>query len=169
VLKAQPNLQQLLNRGRKRGIAVVLGFQDVLQLYALYGKAIVANMLDQPATRLLLRTNNGETQRWCAEDIGRREVERPLESETVGPEHVRDAINRSHPRKEEPAVMGSQFGMLPNLSGYLKVAHYGAAPVTIPYVAGVERQPAFVERVTAVEWLLRTPERMAVSQKRRVL
>lgn len=169
VLKAQPNLQQLLNRGRKRGMAVVLGFQDVLQLYALYGKAIVANMLDQPATRLLLRTNNGETQRWCAEDIGRREVERAMESETVGPENVRDAINRSHPRKEEPVVMGSQFGMLPNLNGYLKVAHYGAAPVTIPYVEMVERQPAFVERVTAAEWLLRTPERKVVSQKRQVL
>ncbi len=169
VLKAQPNLQQLLNRGRKRGMAVVLGFQDVLQLYALYGKAMVANMLDQPATRLLLRTNNGETQRWCAEDIGRREVERAMESETAGPENVRDAINRSHSRKEEPAVMGSQFGMLPNLSGYLRVAPYGAAPVTIPYVEVVERQPAFVGRVQTTVTPTSPPEPGSVRRQRRTL
>ena len=42
--------------------------------------------------------------------------------------------------------MGSQFGQLPNLSGYLKVAHYGTAQVEFPYVGLVERQPAFVGR-----------------------
>jgi len=146
VLKVQPTLQQLLTRGRKRGVAVVLGFQDVLQLEALYGKPITANMLDQPSTRVLLRTNNGDTQRWCAEDIGRLEVERAMESETVGPENVRDAVSRSTQRKEEYAVMGSQFSSLPNLSGYLKVAHYGTTRITLPYVECEERQPAFVGR-----------------------
>ncbi len=61
VLQAQPTLVSLINRGRKRGVAVTIGFQDVLQLYAMYGKEQASNMLDQPATRLLLRTNNGET------------------------------------------------------------------------------------------------------------
>lgn len=170
VIQAQPTLVQLINRGRKRGVAVVVGFQDVLQLHAIYGKELASNMLDQPSTRLLLRTNNGETQRWCSGDIGRREVERPMESETVGPENLRDAISRSHQRREEPAVMGSQFGGLPNLSGYLKVAHYGAARVHMPYVGMVERQPAFVARtpVLVQQTESKAAQRM-VSQKRRVV
>jgi hypothetical protein len=146
VLKVQPNLQQLLNRGRKRGVGVVLGFQDVLQLEALYGKAITANMLDQPTTQLLLRTGNGPTQQWCTDRIGRQEVERTMESETVGPENVRDSISRNPTRKEEPVVMGAEFGILPNLRGYLKVAHYGAARVDIPYVGMEARHPAFVAK-----------------------
>ncbi len=166
VLQAQPTLVSLINRGRKRGVAVTIGFQDVLQLYAMYGKEQASNMLDQPATRLLLRTNNGETQRWCSGDIGRRQVLRPFESETAGPENVRDSISRSFQRPEEAAVMGSQFGMLPNLSGYLKVAHYGAARVQVPYVGmlGVGRQPAFIERATPVG---QQPEQGKVSRKRR--
>lgn len=169
VLKAQRNLEQLLNRGRKRGIAVVLGFQNVLQLYAVYGQAMVSSMLDMPATRLLLRTNNGETQRWCAEDIGKREVVRAVESETVGPENMRDAISRSHQRREEATVMGSEFGVLPNLQGYLKVAHYGATQVRIPYMELVTRQPAFVGRVPSVETPTIRAERRVLSRQRRLL
>jgi len=146
VLKAQPTLAELMSRGRKRGVSVVLGFQDVNQLYAIYGKNFTSNILNQPATRLFLRTNDGETQEWCAQNIGQREVQRYVEIETGAPADGRDSITRSPQRKEEPAVMGSQFGQLPNLSGYLKVAHYGTAQVEFPYVGLVERQPAFVGR-----------------------
>lgn len=144
VLRAQPTLAEIMSRGRKRGVSVVLGFQDVQQLYPIYGKNLTNSILNQPSTRLLLRTNDAETQEWSANNIGRREVLRPVESETVGPESVRDAVSRSHQRREESAVMGAQFGQLPNLTGYLKVAHYGAARVTIPYTGLVARVPAFI-------------------------
>lgn len=141
------SLPELFPRARKRGVGIIAGFQNVLQLNALYGKDLTASMLDQPSTRLFLRTSNYETQQWCANIIGREEVERIQESETVGPEHVRDSINRAQPRKEESVFMPSQFGVMPELSGVLKVGHYGSAPVTFPYVEKIINHPAFVGHV----------------------
>ncbi len=169
-LKAQATLLELMSQSREYGISVILGFQDVEQLQAIYGKEMTSSILNQPSTRLFLRSNDPETQAWCSRNIGRREVLRPVESETAGPENVRDSISRSFQRPEEAAVMGSQFGMLPNLSGYLKVAHYGAARVQIPYVGMVEHQPAFVERVDETSASKRElPEQRVVSRKRRML
>jgi hypothetical protein len=144
ALREQPTLERLLNQGRKRGVSCVIGFQNFSQLKALYGESGVVSLLDAPATRLLLKANNTETQEWCARNIGEREVVRTVESETVGPENVRDSLSRSHQRKVEEAVLGSQFGLFKNLTGVLKVAHYGSAWIKIPYAGMEEKQPAFL-------------------------
>jgi len=146
VVKQQESLPGLLAGVRKRSVSVLLGFQDVHQLYPIYGKDLTHSMLNQPSTRLFLRTNDRETQDWCAGNIGRREVARSEQSETVGPENVRDSFHLSKPRRTEDAILGSEFGQFPNLVGVLKVAHYGAARVTVPYCGLIERVPAFVPR-----------------------
>ena len=139
-------LPDLMRRGRKRGVAVCIGFQEVSGLQALYGQALTDSMLNAPSTRLLLRTNDAATQKWCSLEIGEREVMRLRENQTVGPENVRDSISRGQQQAIEAAVLASEFGTLPPLQGYLKVGHYGATRVAVQETHLVERQPAFVPR-----------------------
>jgi len=146
VLKAQESLSDLLTRGRKRNVSVTIGFQDVNQLFPIYGNPLTYSILNQPSTRLLLNTNDSETQEWCSANIGRREVQRTEQTETVGPENIRDAFHLASPRRPEDTVMASEFGQMRPGEGILKVATFGAARVRVPLVTMVERVPAFIPR-----------------------
>ncbi len=149
ALRVQPMLPELGNRGRKRGVSLTIGFQNHSQLVSLYGEAGTVDLLDPPATRLLLQANNYETQEWCAKQVGEREILRAVESETAGPDNVRDSINRSHQQRVEEAVLSSQFKQL-HMQGYLGVDSYGWALLDVPRVFGVERQPDFIPRMENV-------------------
>ena len=76
----------------------------------------------------------------------RREVIRPIESETAGPEDLRDAISVSYQRKEEALVLTSELQLLPNLQGYLTIAGYDVAKVTFPALPEVANAPGFLPR-----------------------
>ena len=96
--------------------------------------------------KLFLRTGEPETARWCSEAIGSREVIRPIESETAGPEDLRDAISVSYQRKEESLVLASEIQQLPALQGYLSVAGHDVASVAFPVLDGEGKQPGFIPR-----------------------
>ncbi len=146
TLRRLQHLEDILTRGRKRGVAVVLGFQAVPQLRKLYGRDTTATILAAPAVKLFLRTGEPETARWCSEAIGHREVIRPTESETAGPEDLRDAISVSYQRKEESLVLASELQQLPALQGYLSVAGHDVASVAFPVLSAVVKQPGFIPR-----------------------
>ncbi len=170
VLNAQPTLSQLLARGRKRNVNVVMGFQDKEQLDAIQGKGLTNSMLAQFSTRLLLRTNDGATQQWCAENIGQREVLRSVQSATVGSMDGRDAYTVRPDRKTEDAVMAADFGNFPPLEGVLRVAHYGAARVKVPEAWMIERVPAFIPREEGIsKVIMNVPPVRTVSKERRAL
>jgi hypothetical protein len=145
------HLEDILTRGRKRGVAVVVGFQAVPQLRTLYGRDTTATLLAAPAVKLFLRTGEPETARWCSDAIGKREVIRPIESETAGPEDLRDAISVSYQRKEEALVLASEIQQLPALQGYLSVAGYDVASVTFPVLPAVPSQAGFIPRTQHAE------------------
>ena len=64
------HLEDMLTRGRKRGVAVVLGFQAIPQLRKLYGRESTATLLAAPAVKLFLRVGEPDTARWCSDAIG---------------------------------------------------------------------------------------------------
>ena len=136
-------LEDLLSRGREFGISVILGFQTIAQLYQRYGDKETRSILGSLTTHLLLRANDPDTQEWCARDIGKHEVRRKIESETVGPEDLRDSIHRNEQRSVDEVMLASEFRQLKDLHGVLNFPH-GCARVYIPYVERVVRQPAFV-------------------------
>jgi len=141
-----PTLAELTNEGRKYGVPVTMGFQDVNQIEAIYGPSFTKNLLNMPRTRLLLASNDAATQQWCADNIGEREMQRPSETERIGSQDVSDSITRSFPIRTEPAVMAAEFDGLPDLTGYLKIRPYGVAKVNIPYVKRENRHPVFLAR-----------------------
>jgi hypothetical protein len=97
--------------------------------------------------KLFLRVGEPDTARWCSEAIGPREVIRPIESETAGPEDLRDAISVSYQPKEAALVLTSELQLLPNLHGYLTVAGYDVAKVAFPMLPETATAPGFLPRV----------------------
>jgi energy-coupling factor transporter ATP-binding protein EcfA2 len=146
MLQRQPHLEDLLTRGRKHGAVVVLGFQAITQLRAIYGPNVTATMLAAPATKVLLRSNEPETAQWCSDAIGKRDVIRPQFSEMAGPENVRDGIGTAYQYREEPAVLASEIQYLPDLQGYCCIAGVGVTAITIPLEPIATPNPGFLPR-----------------------
>lgn len=67
-------LSRVLTKGRSKGLAVVLGFQDVNGLRDLYGREVADELLGQCNTKVILRLNSPETAEWASKLHGKREV-----------------------------------------------------------------------------------------------
>jgi type IV secretory pathway TraG/TraD family ATPase VirD4 len=145
ALQRLPHLQDLFVRGRKHGVAVVAGFQAYTQLEALYGEKDASTMLATPSTKLLLRTSDPHTARWCSQVISTREVMRGQESLSAGEEDGKNTISRTMQRKEELAVMAAEFIQLRPLTGFLST-NQGVAKVAVPVMPLQAKQPGFVPR-----------------------
>ena len=111
VLGRQAKLETLVTRGRKRGLAAVLGFQSIAQLRRIYGHEQAAVLASMPSTKLLLRVDEPETAAFIARQIGEREALR----EEIGVSTAEHGNRYSlHPaRRTEPVVMASEVQRLP--------------------------------------------------------
>ncbi len=147
VLGRQARLEDLVVRGRKRGLAVVLGFQAITQLHAIYGSQQTATLVASPATKLILRTGEPETAQWSSLQIGEREVNREQFSASTRAGEARGSYSLSRHRTTEPVVMASEIQLLKPLSGYLCITGYHRAFVRFPYVAPIARQESFIPRL----------------------
>jgi Type IV secretion-system coupling protein DNA-binding domain len=74
MLGRQAKLETLVTRGRKRGLAAVLGYQSIAQLRRIYGHEQAAVLASMPSTKLLLRVDEPETAAFIACQIGERET-----------------------------------------------------------------------------------------------
>jgi type IV secretory pathway TraG/TraD family ATPase VirD4 len=92
VLRRQQKIESLLARGRKRGLCVVIGFQAMPQLRAIYGHDEAATLLSCPTTKAILRTDEPETAEWCSRQIGTREVVHEQIGTSTGPRELRDGF-----------------------------------------------------------------------------
>ena len=67
-------LSRLLNKGRSKGVCVVLGFQDIEGMRSVYGNEIANEIIGQCNHMALLRLNSPETAKWASERIGECET-----------------------------------------------------------------------------------------------
>jgi hypothetical protein len=146
VLRRQAKLEDLVVRGRKRGLAVVLGFQAITQLRTIYGANQAATLVASPATKLILRTGEPETAQWCSAQIGAREVERGHLSANAS-HRERYSFGIREQRTTEPAVMPAEMQLLQPLSGYLCITGHHRSFVRFDYLAPDVRQEGFIPRV----------------------
>ncbi|MGA3047468.1 MAG: type IV secretion system DNA-binding domain-containing protein [Terracidiphilus sp.] len=141
-LNKLPQLHTAVTEARKSGNPVVLGFQGRSQLEKRYGKDAEA-MLSQPATKIFLKTTEPHAAKWVSDAIGEIEVERLKESRKAS----LLPLNKQYTMEiaTKPLVMASEIAGLEPLHGYIKQENR-VASVRFPYVAVIERQPAFLER-----------------------
>jgi type IV secretory pathway TraG/TraD family ATPase VirD4 len=114
----QPQIEKLLTRGRKRGLAVAIGLQNVSQLRAIYGQEGAITLSSSPSTKVILRVDETETARWASELIGSHEVERLQMTQLAGLSTYREGVNLQPHRSLEPLVLPDEIKLLQPFTGY---------------------------------------------------
>lgn len=124
-------LPDALTRLRKFGGRVVLGFQSIGPLEAIYGKGYGSTITENASNTLILRcssSDGGGTSRFASHLIGKRKIRRLMQSSTQssgssgGGRHSGSSSGYSEQITEEDAVMPSEIEQLPDMNGYLKFA-----------------------------------------------
>jgi len=144
VLGRQTKLETLVTRGRKRGLAAVLGYQSIAQLRRIYGHEQAAVLASMPSTKLLLRVDEPDTAAFIARQIGERETLR-YEIGMSAAEHS-DRFNLHPARRPAPVVMASEIQRLPKLEGYLCIAGLDRARIKVRPCLPHRRQVEFIAR-----------------------
>src|SRR5712692_2523979 len=142
----QNQIEQLLTRGRKRGLSVVIGFQNVSQLRAIYGRDRAVTLTSSPTTKCLLRADETETAEWASKLLGSHEIERLSMTQLAGLSSYREGVNLQPHRGTEHIVTPAEIQLLKSLHGYLCVAGNDRTTIKIPERHLEKRHPAFVPR-----------------------
>jgi type IV secretory pathway TraG/TraD family ATPase VirD4 len=115
-LNALPQLHSAMTKQRKSDNPIVLGFQGMSQLDAIYGKK-AETILSQAYTNIVLRTREPRAAKHLSELIGKAQLERTRESK---PTQLlqRQRGSYSSERVVDPVVMESEIQGLEDLHGY---------------------------------------------------
>ncbi|MGO9265771.1 MAG: type IV secretion system DNA-binding domain-containing protein [Candidatus Binataceae bacterium] len=154
ALGYQPQIEKLVTRGRKRGLAVVIGFQNVAQTRAIYGRDGAITLTSSPTTKLIMRSDEPETARWASDLIGSHETERLQMTQLAGLSTYREGVNLSPHRSVEHLVLPAEIQQLRPFHGYLCIAGEHRTTLRIPELHLTRRHPDFIPRA-------RTPVRRA--------
>ena len=128
-------LSRLLTKGRSKGAAVVLGFQDIAGLHDVYGKEVAEELVGQCSSKVILRLNSPETAAWASRLFGSREV---LESRRGHSRDFRNGLPSLGPTGESIShgvvtrrvVLDSEFFDLPVTNFQNGVTGYFITPQT---------------------------------------
>ena len=145
-----------LELGRSKGIAVVIGAQDMAQIRSTYGADQAKSWLGMIGTKIITRINPSDAAEDISRMIGQQEIERPMTSKT----HTggRLSITRSAAHQTRPAVtamdIATRLGPARNGVRVLFVGMGDAVyELELPYI----RLPAFRPPIVPADWT--TPPR----------
>jgi type IV secretory pathway TraG/TraD family ATPase VirD4 len=115
-LNALPQLHNALTKQRKSDNPIVLGFQGMSQLDAIYGKK-AETILSQAYTNIVLRSREPRAAKHLSELIGKAQLERARESK---PSRWFQGKHSSYSSERviDPVVMESEIQGLDDLHGY---------------------------------------------------
>lgn len=131
-------LGRLLTKGRSKGVAVALGFQDISGMREAYGRELADEILGQCNSKIILRLNSPETAAWAAKLFGVREV---LETRRGQSRNRRLSLNGeassgesfSHGIAQRPLVLDSEILGLPETSRELGLKAFFLSPGSGPF------------------------------------
>lgn len=132
------NLSRLLTQGRSKGAAVVLGFQDMAGLQAVYGKEVANELVGQCATTVILRLNSPDTAAWASRLIGSHDLLESRHSHSRSYPSILHALpgtgaSVSHGVATRPLVLESEIMDLPLTSFETGLTAYVISPWTGVY------------------------------------
>ena len=133
TLQRIPSLAKGLAVSRSYGGCFVLGMQNIAQMKEVYGLNSTQDISSECNTRCILRTNDPDTAKWMAENIGYRETKEYVEGLSYGSSEIRDGVSLSEHEKLKALVLPSEIQNLPNLALYLKMANNPITKAGIKY------------------------------------
>jgi type IV secretory pathway TraG/TraD family ATPase VirD4 len=143
-LNALPQLHNALTKQRKSDNPIVLGFQGMSQLDAVYGKK-AETILSQAYTNIVLRTREPRAAKHLSELIGKAQLERTRESKPARWLQRKQGSYNSE-RVVDPVVMESEIQGLDDLHGYF-VQQDKVVPIRFRPQAKRSLAPGLVERI----------------------
>lgn len=132
---------------RKFGGCVVVGIQSISQLEFLYGNAEALAIADLLNTSVYFRSPKSKVAKWVSEDLGEQVIEEIKESQSYGPDSVRDGNTIGTQRVIRKTVEAGSVMTLNDLECYLRlVGDYPITKIKNTYVDYPEVCEALVER-----------------------
>ncbi len=140
-------LDTSLTEGRKYGIVSTVGLQNLSQMDEIYGEDMTKVFVANLQNKLVLRTEEESSASRMADNLGKEEVEEVNQSVSFGIESNRDGVNLGGKRAERHLVTGSEIMVLPDMTGYLKIAGpHPIAKVSYEYKERPANVEAYIER-----------------------
>lgn len=113
---------------RKFGGCLVLGVQSVSQLRSIYGRDGAEAITDLLSTSIYHRSPRATTAEWVSRDLGDQTLDEVRESQSYGPNPIRDGNTLSSQQVKRRLVEPAVIMQLENLEAYVRLA--GNHPVT---------------------------------------
>ena len=138
------SLDVAMSKLRKYGGRCILGIQTISQLRETYGRERAQTICANANNKLILRSGDNETGEYFSRELGEQDVSEARTSETVrGTSKSHTTATHSERRA---AVLASELGNLPDLTGYLSLAGYNPALVNLGHYDIPEFCPPFEPR-----------------------
>lgn len=116
------SLQDVITRGRKYGLANILGYQNIAQMREIYGQNEAQTIVSMCQNTLTLRVPDFQTAEYISKNLGSQEIYERDENLSYGAESSRDGVTITTRRGEKQLVLASEVQGLPDLTGYLRLA-----------------------------------------------
>ena len=144
-------LQLLANKGRSRGVCLVIAFQAIEGFHSAAGREEAENLVAQCSHKALLRMESHGSAKWASELLGQHEGIEVFRSDT---DRILAAEGRSEQRVVKDAVLPSEFYTLPETNTKNGLTGYFVAPGGHP--RKVWLSPRVVEEVVVSDAAERT-------------
>ncbi|MGJ3494541.1 type IV conjugative transfer system coupling protein TraD, partial [Piscirickettsia salmonis] len=138
---------------RKFGGCIAIGIQSVSQIEYIYGDKEGTAITDLLNTSLYYRSPKQRVAEWVSKDLGEQVVEEVRESQSYGPNAIRDGNTIGRQRVTRRTVEASDIMQLEDLNFYLRlVGNHPITKIHSPYVKGRQQtiEHALVER--KIDW-----------------
>jgi type IV conjugative transfer system coupling protein TraD len=129
-----PSLEQGLAETSQFGGCFVVGVQSMSQLRARYGHDNSLSISSLCGNKVILRTADQETAKWCSEILGTCEAEEFREGVSYGAHSMRDGVNLNKEKTIKHLVLPTEVMNLKNLEGFISFCNqYPIAKIELNY------------------------------------
>jgi type IV secretory pathway TraG/TraD family ATPase VirD4 len=136
-----------LTEARKYGICTVIGIQNLASMDEIYGEDMTKVYIANLQNKFVMRCEEGTSAERIADTLGKEEVGEKSESQSFGMESSRDGVSLSDKRTEIHLVTPSQIMVLPDLTGYFKIAgNFPIARLKLEYKQYEKKVEGYIER-----------------------
>ena len=145
TLQKIPLLQNGLSVTRSYEGCFVLGMQNIAQMRDIYGRDLTQNISSECNTRCIFKSNDPDTARWLADNIGDAEIREYKEGLSYGANTIRDGVNVNSHNRVKPLFLPSEIQSMQRLNLVLKIPDYSAVKAEIRYRKGINHEKAFIK------------------------
>jgi type IV conjugative transfer system coupling protein TraD len=143
-INAIPSLHQGLSRARSYGGCLVLGMQNIAQLEEVYGQKVAQDISSECNTRCIFRSNDPNSAKWLADNIGQAETTEYKEGVSYGAHAIRDGVNVNRVDTVKNLVLPSEILNLKDLHLLLKMTNYSVVRTQVEYQNRPELNQPFI-------------------------